>query len=127
MSQSNNFPSRQGTLDNGNPQAVSRNDHSDRKPPTAEVLSQHQDVAQSDTKVAEPTSIEHVATSGTSTPGLPCDDNRVQDLRKTSTSAGIKQNLYPCEPCEGRELKCDGVRPMCNNCGASGRRCVYEI
>lgn len=47
-------------------------------------------------------------------------------VQGASTSAGRKQKAYSCEECECRKLKCDGVRPMCDNCAASGRRCVYD-
>lgn len=95
MSQSNTIASGQSTLNNNEPQLASRNDHRDRSSPTAGLLDQYKDVAQSDPKNSGPTSIEQVATSRTSTTSPRSDDNRVQDVCGASTCAGIKRNAYP--------------------------------
>lgn len=126
MSQPNPFISSQATSNNDKAKLVSRNDHQDRGSLIAGLLNQHKDVAQSNPNISESTSIEQVATSTPSTPSSRSDDNGVQDVCGASTCAGIKQNAYPCEPCEARKLTCDGVRPMCNNCETAGRRCSYE-
>ncbi len=115
MSQSNIFSSSRGTLND------------DREKSTAELLDQHQDVAESDSDISEPTSTEQqAATSSTSTPCPRSSSNKVHDICAASTQAGMKNNVVACAPCECRELRCDGVRPMCNQCEMSGRRCSYE-
>ena len=111
MSRSNTFLSRQGTLEKGDPAAVSGNGQSDQKSPTTKVPSQQNDVTKSNRIMAKP---------------APTDNKiSVQGVGGASTSAGTKQNAYACEPCECRKLKCDGERPTCGNCGFSGRKCVY--
>ena len=126
MSSSNTFTSSQATLNNEKPQVGSKNDHRDWKSPTAGLQNQHKDATQSEAKVSEPESIEQVATPRTSTSGPSLDNDKVHDVCRASTAAGTKQSVYACEPCECRKLRCDGMRPMCNNCEMNGRRCFYE-
>lgn len=126
MSQSNTFNSSRDTLDNDKLQLASRDGCSGRETSTAEVLDQHKDVAESDSGIYEPTSREQAATSSTSTPSPRSTSNKAHDICAVSTHAGMKNNVVACAPCECREIRCDGVRPMCNQCEMNGRRCSYE-
>ena len=126
MSQSNNFPSSQGALDDHKPPLASRTDHGDHESANVVLRNQHKDITQNDLDNSQPTSMGQTATSRTSTPSPRSDKNKVDDVCGASTCVGIKQTVCSCEPCETRDLKCDGVRPMCNNCEINGRRCFYE-
>lgn len=126
MSQSNNSTSSQGALNNDKVLPAPRKDSSDWTSSTTEVLDQHREVAPNDAKISEPTSIEQVATSERPLLNPSLDDNNVHDLSGTSTLAGTKETAYLCEPCGFKEPRCDGARPMCNNCAMNGRRCFYE-
>ena len=125
MSQSNTLSSSQSISNHDSPQLASRNNRSDRNSPTAELPDQHNDTAPGDADTSQSTSTEQLAASTTSTPSPGSDYNKPHDAYGASTYAGIKTRVSPCEPCECRELRCDGVRPMCNNCATDGRRCSY--
>lgn len=126
MSQSNNSTSSQGALNNDKVLLAPRKDSSDWTSSTTEMLDQHRDVAQNDAKVSEPTSTEQVATSRKSLLSPSLDDKNVHNISGISTSAGTKETAYPCEPCGFKEPRCDGARPICNNCAMNGRRFFYE-
>lgn len=128
MSQSNTLLPCQGTLAKGDPAAISSHDRSDQKSPTTKMPSQQmeKDVTQSDNRniTAESVSTDNKNTvEGVGEVSIYAG---IQGVGGASTYEGIKQNSYPCEPCERRQLKCDGVRPMCGNCEFTGRRCVYD-
>ena len=116
-------PSSQVTPKHGRPPSTLRANHHDGVSCNAESQLQRQNTAP---EKAETPSIEQIAASVTSSPNLQSDSDRVRNIYGASTRAGTRQQAYPCEPCESRELKCDGVRPMCDNCEINGRRCYYE-
>lgn len=125
MSDSNALSSRQGTSEDNKTQAASRNDDSGRKPPTTEPRNEKEDGAQTDPHTSQSTPTEQMTASRISTSSPRSDNSKDNDGREASEYPGINQNVYACEPCEYREIRCDGVRPMCNNCEEEGRRCVY--
>ncbi len=126
MSQSTTFhPSSQGILDNDKPSLILRTDHRDRAFPSAELRNQNENLTQSTSVSFQSPSTGKIATLEFSTPS-PCSNVTEVDDKQASTRTGIKQSVYPCEPCDSMELRCDGVRPMCNVCDFEGRRCYYE-
>ena len=116
-------PSSQVTLRNDKPLPTLRSKPLDGVSHDAESQGQRQDTAP---EGAEMSSIEQIAAPVTSSLSSCSDGNKVHNVFGASTRTGPRQQAYPCEPCESRELKCDGVRPMCDNCEMDGRRCYYE-
>lgn len=126
MSQTKNVPSSQGILNNDKRTLTSKADHNDQASSNAEKPNQHKDTEQKSWQNPQSTSKEDSAATTGLTPGPRSKKEKTHNVGEASTFAGTKQSACPCEPCECRELKCDGVRPMCNNCGMNGRRCSYE-
>lgn len=122
MSHSDTYPSSLGTLKDDEPEQASRDDRSDRKPPNAEVLEQHKDMAQNDPETSQSTAIEQKTASKPSTPSPGSDNNKVHEV---STQPEIKQIVFPCVPCVSWDIACDGVRPKCYECAWRGRRCSF--
>ena len=126
MSQTKNVPSSQGILNNDKRSLTSKADHDDKASTNAEKPNQHKDTEQRNRQNPQSTSKEAAAATTGLTPSPRSKKEKTHNASEASTFAGTKQSVCPCEPCECRELKCDGVRPMCNNCGMNGRRCSYE-
>lgn len=125
MSQTKTVPSSQGILNNDKRPLTSKTDHDDRASPNAEKINPHKDNKEKKQHSQSASKEDKAATTGP-TPSPRSKNEKRHNVSEASTFAGTKQSVCPCEPCEWRQLKCDGVRPMCNNCGMNGRRCSYE-
>lgn len=123
MSQSN-----QSIPKNIEPAVASKSDHDDQaSSSSAEKVKQDKDTAKdSPERPQSPSTKKNSTATKAVTPGLGSNTNRVYGAGGASASDEIKYTSHPCGPCQWRELQCDGVHPMCNNCEWNGRRCDYD-
>ncbi|KAH6103215.1 hypothetical protein HBI69_201440 [Parastagonospora nodorum] len=51
-----------------------------------------------------------------------------ENIMHQSTGVMVKKSAIPsaCDPCQRRQITCDGRRPHCLNCTDSGTKCLYS-
>ena len=125
MSQSNPSQSNQNNRKDIKSPVTSKSDHSDQASSNAGKAKQTKDTAKGNPEQPQSPSTKTSTATKAVTPGLHSNSDKVGSAGGAPASGGIKFTSYPCGPCEWRELDCDGVRPICNNCEWNGRRCSY--
>ncbi|KAJ7167044.1 hypothetical protein C8R46DRAFT_1095851 [Mycena filopes] len=50
----------------------------------------------------------------------------VESTSRRGSSREISTVVIACRPCRGRKIRCDSLRPSCNNCVRRKNECVYD-